>query len=251
MLRRYYRMSCLWALTASPLAAQVDVAPARVEKLQALMPAATRSREALARMAAITTIGVRRAFFNGGSTIDIFFDAVEGATTYTLRRASASAGPYTTLPPSQARLTTNNYLVNPPCCEIMDVEAYKVGVGQPVWYVVDAWNGSTILKSTAPIRMDLPNWFRGPLRVDIAKTGSDQWTIGWEPVEGATSYLVWVKIDGTAINHLYNNNIPAGQTQLNISGLYPGTRYSIYVSGSLMWSGEKLSRYGTTWYTTP
>lgn len=247
---RSYWMSCLLTLTAAPLAAQMDLAPARAER-QVLVPTATRAREALTRTTVNYTISVRKVFFNQGSAVDILFDAAQGATTYTLRRASAREGPYTTLPPSQARLSTNNTAVNPPCCEVMDVEAYKVGVGQTVWYVLDAWDNNTLIKSTDPIRIDLPSWFRGPLRVDVAKTGNDQWTIGWEAVEGAFSYLVSVKIDGTTINLLSSPNIPPGQTQINLSGLYPGTRYSVFVSGSFMWDGQRLTRDGTTWYTAP
>ncbi|HEY7634723.1 MAG TPA: fibronectin type III domain-containing protein [Gemmatimonadales bacterium] len=244
-------MCGLLALLASPLSAQVSAEAARIEQPQAAMPTATRSRASLERVVVNTSIGVRGVFPTGGEAIDIFFDAVDGATTYTLRRASSSNGPYTTLPPSQARLTTHNYVANPPCCEIMDMEAYKVGVGQTVWYMVDAWSGTTLIKSTAPIRMDLPSWFTGPLRVDVAKTGNDQWTIGWEPVVGATSYLVWVRINGGQINTLYNPNVPASQRQLTLSGLYPGTQYLVYVSGSVTWNGMKLGRSGSIWYTAP
>jgi hypothetical protein len=242
-------MSCLFALSGSPLAAQVYTGT-RAEKFQGTLSTVAGPRLVRENLP-VSYIGVRGSYLNGGATVDIFFDAVPDATTYTLRSSSASGGPYTTLPPSQARLTTNNYLANPPCCEIMDVEAYKAGVGQTVWYAVDAWNGSSLIKSSSPIRMDLPDWFRGPLGVSIAKTGTDQWTVGWEPVSGATSYLVWVQIYRTNINLLYNANVPPGQTQINLGGLSSGTQYRIYVSGDLMWNGQKAYRYGETVYTAP
>jgi hypothetical protein len=153
--------------------------------------------------------------------------------------------------PSQARLTTYNSTANPPCCEIMDMEAYKVGPGQTVWYVVDAWKANELIRSTSPIRMDLPSWFRGPLRVDMAKTGNDQWTIAWETFPEASSYGVLVRIDGTLISVLNNTSIPPGQTQLNLSGLTSGTQYSVYVSGEVMWNGKRQTRAGSTMYTAP
>jgi hypothetical protein len=122
MIRQCSWTSWLLALIVSPLAAQTYIVPgSRAERLQALALVGTRSRLALEAMTGSSSIGVRSVFPNDGSAIDIFFDAVPEATTYTLRRATAADGPWTTLPPSQVRLSTNNYVVNPPCCEIMDV----------------------------------------------------------------------------------------------------------------------------------
>jgi hypothetical protein len=99
---RYPWMSCLLALTAAPLGAQVTIAPTRAEKLEALGPTAgTRLREALGRPAPNYTLTVRTVFPNEGQVIDIFFDAAPEATTYSLRRASSPEGPWTTLPPAR------------------------------------------------------------------------------------------------------------------------------------------------------
>lgn len=102
-------------------------------------------------------ITVRAIYPNSGSAIDILFNAVAGADHYTLRRGATANGPFTTFTgPPQVSFSLNNYVVNPPCCEVEDLQAYLVGVGQTVYYVVDAWAGSSLLMSTAPLRMDLP-----------------------------------------------------------------------------------------------
>jgi hypothetical protein len=112
-------------------------------------------------------------------------------------------------------------------------------------------NANNLIRTSPQIRMDLPSWFRGPLRVDMAKTGNDQWTIAWETFPEASSYAVLVRIDGTLINVLNNVSIPPGQTQLNLGGLTSGTRYSVYVSGAVMWNGKRMTRAGSTLYTAP
>jgi hypothetical protein len=196
-------------------------------------------------------IGIRSVSPLGGQQISILFNAVPNATTYTLRRGPSPTGPITPLPQTQVSLSTNNYVVNPPCCEIIDRAAYTVGVGQTVYYVIDAWAGPNLILSSTPVRMDLPIWFAGPLNVDLEKTGSNQWTIGWEPVQTATNYLVWVQLGDGPINIYYNSQIPPGQNQLTLGGLQSGSRYHLIVEGIVPWNGTKASRDGSMYYTAP
>ena len=240
-----------WAAAPpAPAAAQSAVTPQKGTSVQA--PTAVAPARALRpprAMPVAPQIGIRLMYPASGTAVDFLFNAVPNATTYTLRRSASASGPYVTLTGGDVSLVLNNYVVNPPCCEIEDRNAYTVGVGQTVYYVIDAWSGTSLLMSSAVQRMDLPMWFSGPLNIDLEKTGANQWTIGWEPVATATSYLVWLQVNDGPINILYNPNVPANQTQLNVSGLQSGTRYRLYVSGSVMWNGTKASRDSTKYFT--
>jgi hypothetical protein len=242
-----------WPASAPTVTSQLSQATPRNGAAVSLPPGVVTNRPVGPPriMPVANPIGIRAVTPLGGQQISILFNAVQNATTYTLRRGPSPTGPITPLPLSQVSLTMNNYVANPPCCEIIDRAAYMVGIGQTVYYVIDAWAGPNLILSSSPIRMDLPTWFAGPLNVDFEKTGGNQWTIGWEPVQSATNYLVWVQLGDGPISIYYNKQIPPGQTQLTLGGLQSGSRYHLIVNGLIPWNGTVSSRDGSMYYTAP
>ncbi len=202
------------------------------------------------RLVTIPAVQVTKAFPNGGEMVDFYFDAYPNATGYALRRGTSAAGPFAPLPAGQVSWALANYSRSPICCEGFDRLAYQAGAGTTLWYVIDALAGSTVIGSSAPIQVDLPAWFRGPLSVDIVKTGTNQWTIGWESVSQAQSYTVLLRL-GSAIIAYQNLNIPPTQSQVNINGLYSGNTYQLQVYANIPYNGTVLQRAGNKSYTAP
>ncbi len=62
------------------------------------------------------------------------------------------------------------------------------------------------------------------------------------PVTPQIGVRLMYPASGTAV-------VPTNQTQLNVSGLQSGTRYGLYVSGSVMWNGTQASRDNTKYFT--
>lgn len=203
-----------------------------------------------ASLTVVRNIDVRYMYPNGGSTVEIYFNAVPGATNYALRRGTSAQGPFLPLDPADTRAILQNLAVTPNCCEIYDEGAYKLGGGRSLWYVIDALNGTSPMFTSLPLQIDLPVWFRGPLSIDIQKTGSDQWTIAWEAVQEATSYRVILRM-GSGVITTYLKDFSPGTNQVNINGLVSGSLYSLYVTAVIPYNGTVSGRAGQKDYKAP
>lgn len=231
---------CAAVAVTAPLSAQVAT---KLKDPNPTIP--NRAANLATRPVAAPTIGVRYTSQLGGSQVSILFNPVPNATTYTLRRGTSAGGPFIALASTDFSLNTNS------CCEIIDLFAYKTGPGHPLWYIVDAWAGASLLMSSPVVQYDLPPFFKGPIRVEMARTAPNEWTVGWEPEFNVTSYNVSVRA-GRGTLELYRNlSIPAPQTQIKLNGLQSGIQYRVEVAATIPWNGANEVRRGMTMYTAP
>jgi hypothetical protein len=165
-----------------------------------------------------------------GSSANITWDPVIGATSYVVEYQTSGALAWTTMPPSQLNTatitgllagTTYNWRVTADCSSPSNAVAFTT--------------------STAPTGCPIPtNRFTS----NIAQTSA---TLNWSAVSAAISYSVKVKKAGTNKTTTFSN---IAGTSINVSGFSAGTTYEWTVS-SKCGTGNNSSVYSpVTSFTT-
>jgi cellulose 1,4-beta-cellobiosidase len=154
---------------------------------------------------------------NAGDTqVALTWNAVSGATSYSLKRSSVSGGPYTTINSGAGTSFTDTGLTN----------------GATYYYVVSATNGcgegsdsgqvlGTPVAPTVPAAPTNLSAKQGP--------GAKKITLTWSAASGATSYTVK---RATTSGGPYNTTVATGVTSTSYQdiGLTSGTTYYYVVS---------------------
>ena len=152
----------------------------------------------------------------GDGQVTLAWSATSGATSYTVKRAPATGGPYATI---QAGVTTPGFT--------------DVGLtnGTPYFYVVTASNavGESAPSGEVQATPAVPPPPPAPTGV-TASPGNQQIVIGWAATAGATSYTVK---RGAAPGGPYDD-VQAGitGTSFTAGGLVNGTTYYFVVTAS-------------------
>jgi alpha-galactosidase len=120
-----------------------------------------------------------------GNPIGLAWNATRGATSYNLKRALASAGPYT----------------NVAAVELPAFSDTNVIPGTTYYYSVSASNAVGESASSSPVTVTGCAMPDAPLGL-VAGTSGGQFTLGWNPAAGASSYNVVRATSATPFNYV-------------------------------------------------
>ncbi|MDP4645132.1 MAG: carbohydrate-binding protein [Opitutales bacterium] len=151
---------------------------------------------------------------NGSTQIDLAWNAVSGATSYRVLRATSSGGTYTEVVSGLATTSTSDA---PP------------SVGVTYYYVIRAVNGAVESVNSNVANAALP--LDTPIGLTATTISSSQIDLSWSSVTGATSYTVR---RATVSGGPYTN-VATGlgsPSYPDTTGLSPGTRYYYVVFAS-------------------
>ena len=130
------------------------------------------SNEATATLPLLAPTGLT-ATANGSTQIDLAWNAVSGATSYTVLRATSAGGTYAEFASGLTTTSTSDATAS---------------IGVPYYYVVKAVNGAVESEDSNEATATLP--LLAPTNLTATENGTTQIDLNWNAVSEATSYSV-------------------------------------------------------------